>query len=211
MKDQLAYPEGEGRQVTHSSRAGVRHEIDDGFFRERINVSIGETAHVVGVEVTVTKRCLSSSRDQRLKKEIDSRSNKRHILCSFPFRERTEVHQLSVDGIEDPLVQESEFGTPELVNIVSWYSQLSIESNELNDLRSKLLRQSQYVEADPGDKAHFLGSLVLPHQPVSRLQTESDDTLEVIASRQDCHLPELDIAPIAKVELATFREVVARD
>ena len=50
------------------------------------------------------------------------------------------MNQLTSDRIKDSLMEESMFGTFELVEIVARNGELSIESNELNDLIERATR-----------------------------------------------------------------------
>jgi hypothetical protein len=62
-----------------------------------------------------------------------------------------------------------------------------------------------------GKETHLLYRLILPHQLISRLQPESLNTLLIITPTQNRHPSKLFIAPPCKVELSTFRKVVASD
>ena len=58
---------------------------------------------------------------------------------------------------------------------------------------------------------YLLCSLVLPHESISSLQSQSDDTVQIIATWQNRHLSKLFVTPLAKVVLFALREIIPRD
>jgi len=71
------------------------------------------------------------------------------------------MNQLTSDRIKDSLMEESMFGTFELVEIVARNGELSIESNELNDLVERAIRSVWIRRRSEAKKESFTFSAVL--------------------------------------------------
>ena len=92
--------------------------------------------------------------------------------------------------IEDVLVTEGEFRPPELSEILERNSELSIESNRLNDL---------------------LHRLVLLHQSMRLLQSNPHNRIEIITSTENSHLSKFLVGPTGEIDFSTNAEILASD